>query len=124
MTLDGHTKAAAAPASANGLLDEDKWLANFDVNLFREDIQAIGKKLAENQGQEDVNHLFKIEVISNVLCAIGLFSMWLPVNIATASALSLWTFSRWTMIGHHTCHGCSGPILKTRVFSFANWLLK
>jgi len=31
--------------------------------------------------------------------------MWAAPNLVTAFFLSLWTFSRWTMIAHHTCHG-------------------
>ena len=29
----------------------------------------------------------------------------LGVNPVAVAALSLWSFSRWTMIAHHTCHG-------------------
>lgn len=32
-------------------------------------------------------------------------TMWLPPNPVTVAALSLWSFSRWAVIAHHTCHG-------------------
>jgi hypothetical protein len=44
--------------------------------------------------------------------AVGVATMALPgpallggVNPIAVAALSLWSFSRWTMIAHHTCHG-------------------
>eukprot|EP00549_Striatella_unipunctata_P025676 CAMPEP_0118713386 /NCGR_PEP_ID=MMETSP0800-20121206/25480_1 /TAXON_ID=210618 ORGANISM="Striatella unipunctata, Strain CCMP2910" /NCGR_SAMPLE_ID=MMETSP0800 /ASSEMBLY_ACC=CAM_ASM_000638 /LENGTH=373 /DNA_ID=CAMNT_0006618817 /DNA_START=283 /DNA_END=1404 /DNA_ORIENTATION=- len=38
--------------------------------------------------------------------AIGLLGMgWFKWNIVSIVALSTWTFTRWTMIAHHTCHG-------------------
>ena len=36
---------------------------------------------------------------------MGLATMALPLNPVAVVALSLWTYSRWTMIAHHTCHG-------------------
>jgi len=37
--------------------------------------------------------------------AVGIASMGFGVNLVSIVALSTWTFSRWTMIAHHTCHG-------------------
>jgi len=40
------------------------------------------------------------------MCAlVGILTMGFGINPVSIIALSTWTFSRWTMIAHHTCHG-------------------
>ena len=85
-------------------------------------MQELGKKLEEGQGAADMTHLKKIVMWSDICCAVGLLTMWMTPNIITVIALSLWTFSRWTMIGHHTCHGGYDKVDETKVhnrFTFA-----
>ena len=83
----------------------DAWLSKFDFEGFASEIRALGKKLEAEQGPDDVAHLNKMIRWSNTLAAIGLLSMGFSVNFGTVLCLSLYTFSRWTMIAHHTCHG-------------------
>eukprot|EP00567_Pseudictyota_dubia_P015286 CAMPEP_0197441436 /NCGR_PEP_ID=MMETSP1175-20131217/7705_1 /TAXON_ID=1003142 /ORGANISM="Triceratium dubium, Strain CCMP147" /LENGTH=425 /DNA_ID=CAMNT_0042971709 /DNA_START=78 /DNA_END=1355 /DNA_ORIENTATION=- len=84
---------------------EDKWIADFDVEGFTEEIRALGDKLEKQQGEEDVRHLRKMVAWSNACAAVGLLTMGFGVNIVSIIGLSLFTFTRWTMIAHHTCHG-------------------
>jgi hypothetical protein len=43
---------------------------------------------------------------SNGCAVVGLLTMGFGVNLFTVICLSsLYTFSRWTMVAHHTCHG-------------------
>jgi len=84
---------------------EDKWIADFDVEGFTEEIRVLGEKLEKQQGDEDVRHLRKMVAWSNTCAAVGLLTMGFGVNILSVVGLSLFTFSRWTMIAHHTCHG-------------------
>ena len=49
--------------------------------------------------------------------------MWLAPNPLTVMALSLWTFSRWTTIAHHTCHGGYNNADKTRFFNSKGFAL-
>jgi len=49
--------------------------------------------------------------------------MWLKPNPLTAMALSLWTFSRWTTIAHHTCHGGYNKADGTRFFNSKGFAL-
>lgn len=109
-------RARFTPASTQGgprmvatvqspLAKEDEWVRDMDLDGFRQEVAALGKRLSENQGPEDVAHLQKIISWSNACAVVGLLSLWLPPNPITAMAISLWTFSRWTMIGHHICHG-------------------
>lgn len=87
------------------LVEEDKWLAKFDFPAFAQEIKTLGKKLEKEQGPADVAHLNKMIMWSNTFAAIGLMTMGLGVNPITVVCLSLYTFSRWTMIAHHVCHG-------------------
>lgn len=83
----------------------DEWVAKFDFEGFSQEIRALGKKLESEQGPADVAHLNKMIMWSNVCAAVGLLTMGFGVNIISVVGLSLYTFSRWTMIAHHTCHG-------------------
>jgi len=57
----------------------------------------------------DVRHLKKIVMWSNMCAFVGILTMGLNmgwgVRLLSVVGLSTWTFSRWTMIAHHTCHG-------------------
>lgn len=62
-----------------------------------------------SQTAADVAHLNKIIMWSNSCALVGIVTMGLDhsflVRMVAVIALSTWTFSRWTMIAHHTCHG-------------------
>jgi len=90
---------------AEQLKKEDKWVEDFDVVAFTADIKALGDELEKQQGDADVRHLNKMIGWSNACAAVGLLTMGLGVNFVSVFALSTWTFTRWTMIAHHTCHG-------------------
>lgn len=106
-------KVKVAPVDAKGkllssgtkLAKEDEWLATFDFEAFSEEVRALGRQLEADQGAADVAHLNKMIMWSNSLAAIGLLTMGFGVNPISIIGLSLYTFSRWTMIAHHTCHG-------------------
>ena len=59
----------------------------------------------QSQGPDDVAHLDKVIMMSNMCCLVGVLTMGSSVNLLSVICLSTWTFSRWTMIAHHTCHG-------------------
>ena len=84
----------------------EEWIEKFDLNAFAADINALGKKLEQEQGDEDVRHLNKMIMWSNLFAAFGLLTMGISVNIFPIIALSTFTFSRWTMVAHHTCKPC------------------
>jgi fatty acid desaturase len=95
------------PVRSKTLLSkEDEWIDKMDLKAFREDIKELGKRLADEQGPQDVAHLHKMIMWSNMLTLVGLLGMGLPVYfVLPAVCLSVGTTSRWTMIAHHTCHG-------------------
>lgn len=90
---------------ASELKKGDEWIAKFDLNAFAADIRELGETLEKQQGEADVKHLNKMIMWSNMCALVGFVTMGLGVNIVSIMALSTWTFSRWTMIAHHTCHG-------------------
>jgi len=84
------------------------WRQNFDLAGWGKEIRAIEKETRESMGQDDLNHLQKMRNITLVIYALGLATAgWaqLPWNPISAILLSVSICVRWTMIGHHTCHG-------------------
>jgi len=97
--------AEKATSSNTKLASGDEWIADFDFEAFSKEVRALGKKLEDGQGPADVAHLNKMIMWSNTCAAVGLLTMGFGVNPISIIGLSLYTFSRWTMIAHHTCHG-------------------
>jgi fatty acid desaturase len=98
-------KPTKTKSEAEQLQKGDEWIPSFDIKEFTREIRELGEKLEAQQGDADVVHLNKIVGWSNMCAAIGMLTMGLSVNLVSIVALSTWTFSRWTMIAHHTCHG-------------------
>jgi fatty acid desaturase len=106
-----------APPAGVTVAPADEWVLSLDHEAFKRDVQELGQRLERGQGEDDVRHLQRICLWSNALGVLGLLTMWLPVNPVTVAALSLWTFSRWTIIAHHTGHGGYNRADKTGFFS-------
>lgn len=90
---------------ADQLQKVEGWIEKLDLVSFTKEIKALGDRLKSEQGDADVRHLNKIVMWSNLCALTGILTMGFSVNIVSIVALSTWTFSRWTMIAHHTCHG-------------------
>ena len=96
------------PSARPMLAPEDAWIGSLDHDAFGKDIRELGDRLIANQGAADFRHLQRIVLASNCFCVAGVATMWvggLWWTAFSAVCLSTWTFSRWTMIAHHTCHG-------------------
>jgi len=87
------------------LAPEDQWLEKFDLAKFKNDIKELGDSFEKQQGENDVKHLNKMVNWSNACGIVGLGLMGFGVNLLSVIGLSTFTFTRWTMIAHHTCHG-------------------
>jgi len=83
----------------------EEWIDKLDLAAFTEDIKKLGRNLEGKQGPADVVHLNKLIGWSNFCGIIGLLTMGYSVNLLSIIGISTWTFTRWTMIAHHTCHG-------------------
>jgi len=100
-------EAAASKEPAPQAVGLDEWANNLDYKAFRKDVHALGTRLANEQGQADVDHLKKMIRWSNGCGIVGMATMWLSgwARWLPVLGLSTWTCTRWTMIGHHICHG-------------------
>ncbi len=87
------------------LKEDDQWLENFYYDGFCAEIRTLGKQLEQQQDISHVHHLNKMIAWSNLCAAVGLLTMGWSINLITILGLSTYTFTRWTMIAHHTCHG-------------------
>ena len=87
------------------LAKTDEWVKDFDFDAFTADMKRLGDELEKNQGPADVKHLNKMIMWSNMCGLVGMLTMGFGVNPVAIIGLSTFTFTRWTMIAHHTCHG-------------------
>jgi hypothetical protein len=85
--------------------DDNAWVANLDYEGFHKEVNDLGKKLLQEMGEADVEHLNKILKWRDISAAVGIATMWMTPNPLTVAALSTWTYASWTMVAHHTCHG-------------------
>lgn len=116
MGKGGENPALVLPAASQELLSgpsyaasklaaEDEWIVGVDYDAFEKDIADLGKLLAKNQGPADAAHLAKIIWWSRLCQYVGVATMWYCVNPVSIFLLSLGTMTRWTIVGHHVCHG-------------------
>ena len=79
---------------------------NIDFDLFKKDINNIENQLKQINKNEIINHFNKMNIITHSLYFIGLFTLFMDYKyIIPWLFLSLGIFAKWTMIGHHICHG-------------------
>ena len=91
--------------SATKLAPEDEWIGKLDLCAFRDEIRALGKELALQQGPADLAHLNKIVWWSRLSQWVGALTMWYSINPVSIFLLSVGCMTRWTCVGHHVCHG-------------------
>ena len=104
-SANAERKVSGKEYDADVLAPEDAWIEKVDLEALKEDIRELGKQLAAQQGPEDMAHLRKIISWSRACTLTGLFTMWYMVNPLSIYLISIGTMSRWTIIGHHVCHG-------------------
>ena len=99
------------------LAREDAWIAKVDLDAFAADCNALGKELSQGQGPEDLAHLHKIIWWSRLCQYTGALTGLHSVNPLSIFLLSLGTLTRWTIIGHHVCHGGFDKCDKSKRFN-------
>jgi len=112
--------AVVAPSNSfetKTLAPENKWIENLDHEAFRKDVDELGKKLKKSQGPDDLKHLNKIIMWSRFCSWFGALTCWIMVNPLSIFLMSVGTMTRWTIIGHHVCHGGFDSVDKTRKFN-------
>jgi fatty acid desaturase len=106
--LDLKATAAAPPVVAESEYTVPEWRKKVDLKAWANEVRAVEKKYRQAQGEEDVKHMKKMLNWTYVLYAIGLATAGFatfPFNPISALCLSTAICMRWTMIGHHVCHG-------------------
>ena len=74
-------------------------------NFYEEIINTKNDVINKITSSEKINHLEKIIFWSNILLLFAIFTIWIPYNIFGIISLSLFIMARWTIVGHHVCHG-------------------
>ena len=75
--------------SATKLAPEDEWIGKLDLCAFRDEIRALGKELALQQGPADLAHLNKIVWWSRLSQWVGALTMWYSINPVSIFLLSV-----------------------------------
>jgi len=86
-----------APASSSSSVTIDYEALGRDLDALRAEVEA-------NLGQEDLDHLKKIERWGKTCSAIGYGTAWIAPNPVSAWFISQGSMVRWTMIAHHVVH--------------------
>ena len=94
-----------------------KWRENFDLAAWASEVRQVEKDLKAEIGEDDVDHLNKILTWANMFYYGGLAVLFATpfltnafaaiggVNPIAAFMMSTAICARWTMVGHHVCHG-------------------
>jgi hypothetical protein len=108
-----------APGMGMTFKETGKWRENLDLAGWAAEMRAIEKEYkAPEHFEADVKHLKKILTWANLSYFGGLVALagmpmlglnmpgWLNgMNPIAAFLMSTAICARWTMVGHHTCHG-------------------
>jgi fatty acid desaturase len=108
-----------APGMGMTFKETGKWRENLDLAGWAAEMRAIEKEYkAPEHFEADVKHLKKILTWANLCYFGGLVALagmpmlglnmpgWLNgMNPIAAFLMSTAICARWTMVGHHTCHG-------------------
>ena len=109
--------AVGVPGEPIAYNETGKWRENFDLKAWAAEVRAVERELKTDIGEEDVNHLNKILTWANCFYYGGLAVLFATpfmtnafnaiggVNPIAAFMMSTAICARWTMVGHHVCHG-------------------
>jgi len=70
--------------------------------LFINDIKQLVKR---EEPQLILDHYNKLVLWQNILFVIGISGIWIKYNFISIISLSIFTFTKWSISGHHICHG-------------------
>lgn len=90
--------SAAPPAAAPSSFDP----ASVDCEGFLRELRAIRRDVEASLGQEDIDHLRRVERLGRCATALGIATAWVPNPISMA-ALALGRSTRWIFM-HHVGH--------------------
>lgn len=79
--------------------------SKFDKQAFEKELTDLAKQTREEECGDDMSHLRQIVSWTNMFGLLGLMTCWYSISIVPIVCISTYTFAKWTIIGHHTCHG-------------------
>eukprot|EP00439_Symbiodinium_sp_Y106_P048229 s4341_g6.t1 len=82
---------SASTAIARKQKRDEDWVRGLDLKAFADEVEALGERLRREQGPEDMRHLRRVVLWSDLLAIVGLGSLWMSPNPITVLALSLWS---------------------------------
>jgi fatty acid desaturase len=78
-------------------------LRKVDLEAFLADVKALRREIDDSLGEEDLQHLYKMERWGRTCTALGLLGAGIAPNPASAILLSIGRSTRWIMM-HHVGH--------------------
>ena len=99
------------------------WARTLNMKEIKKDFKALGKELMKSQGEEDMKHLRRVVLATDVASILGLcLSVCSPMYVVPWVLISTVIFARFAIVNHHVSHGgfdnCCGS-LKYKRFTFA-----
>ena len=107
------------------LATHDLWIENVDMDAFKEEMDALGRRLRSEEGAPDKAHLNMIINLCDILLVVGLAGLGLsPAYVFPWVFLGMALTVRWTSVMHHISHGGysrSDPAHARGVFAVGGW---
>lgn len=75
-----------------------------DLSAFTSELNALRARVANELGEADLTHLYKIQRWGRIATVLGYATSFLAPNPVSAFLLAQGKFCRWTMMGHHVLH--------------------
>jgi hypothetical protein len=79
-----------------------------NLDIFYDEIMETKQRVLSGIPKENIlNHLYKILHILDNCLFISAMTLWLsfPFNFIPIISLSIYQSYKWTIVGHHVCHG-------------------
>lgn len=77
--------------------------SHIDVEGLFAELNVLGKQLRKEVGQDDIEHLKKIERWGKICSTLGYATAWTMPNLLSAALISQGQLTRW-LIAHHVSH--------------------
>eukprot|EP01061_Rhynchopus_euleeides_P042112 TRINITY_DN73531_c0_g1_i1.p1 TRINITY_DN73531_c0_g1~~TRINITY_DN73531_c0_g1_i1.p1 ORF type:complete len:427 (+),score=172.35 TRINITY_DN73531_c0_g1_i1:71-1351(+) len=91
---------------SKGVLPRDEWITKVDMGAFKADMDALGKKLRDQEGAVDKAHLNMVVNLCDILLVLGVAGLGLsPGFVFPWVFLGMAITFRWGCVMHHVSHG-------------------
>ena len=113
-------------AKKNRVLPHEEWIAKVDMDAFKEEMDALGRRLRSEEGAPDKAHLNMIINLCDILLVVGLAGLGLsPAYVFPWVFLGMAITFRWGCVMHHISHGGYSRVNEKKfsrgVFAVGGW---